>query len=77
METYTFFIPVREMGFALHEMYEVSGLAMGDIPYEDCVLLVEELHMIEENAPLVYAIYREVLFHFHIYVECWPKGPSL
>jgi len=32
-ETCTFFTPVGEMGFALHEMYEVSGLAMGDIPY--------------------------------------------
>ena len=34
LETCTFFTPVREMGFALHEMYEVSELAMEDIPYE-------------------------------------------
>jgi len=34
-ETCTFFIPIREMGFALHEMYEVSVLVMGDIPHEN------------------------------------------
>jgi len=33
-ETCTFFTPIGEMGFTLHEMYEVSGLAMGDISYE-------------------------------------------
>ena len=32
--TGTFFTPVGEMGLALHELYEVSGLASGDIPYE-------------------------------------------
>ena len=28
-ETCKFFTLVKEMGFAFHEMYEVSGLAMG------------------------------------------------
>jgi len=64
-EMCTFFTPVGEMGFALHEMYEVSGLAMGDIPYEEYVSSAEELHM-EESAPLVYATYWKVLCHFHI-----------
>ena len=32
LETCTFFTPVGEMRFALHEIYEVSGLVMGDIP---------------------------------------------
>ena len=45
------------MGFALDEMYEVSELMMGDIPYEEYVSSAEELHMMEENAPLVYATY--------------------
>jgi len=31
-DTFTFFISVGEMGFALHEIHEVSGLVMGDIP---------------------------------------------
>jgi len=30
-DTCTFFTPVEEIGFALHEMYEVSGLVMGDL----------------------------------------------
>jgi len=65
LKTCTFFTPVGEMEFAIHEMYEVSRLAMGDIPYEKYVPSAEELHM-EESALLVYATYWEVLYHFHI-----------
>jgi len=32
LETCTLFTPIREMGFALHEMYETSGLVIGDAP---------------------------------------------
>ena len=53
-ETCTFFTPVREMGLDFHEMYEVSGLVMGDIPYEEYGPSVEELHLMEDSAPLVY-----------------------
>jgi len=35
--TCTFFTPIGEMGLALHEMYEVSGLIIGDAPYEEYV----------------------------------------
>jgi len=48
------------MGFALHEMYEVSGLVMEDIPYEEYVPSAEELHLMEDSAPFVYATYWEV-----------------
>jgi len=68
-ETCTFFTPIWEMGFALHEMYEVSGLAIGDIPYKEYVPSAEELHLMEESALLVYATYWEVLCHFHICAE--------
>jgi len=54
------------MRFALHEMYEVLGVVMGDIPYEEYVPSAEELHMMKESAPLVYATYWEVLCHFYI-----------
>jgi len=57
LETCTFFTPVREMRFALHEMYEVSGLAMGDIPYEEYIPGTGELHLIKKDAPLVYENY--------------------
>ena len=57
------------MEFALHEMYKVFGLAMGDIPYEEYVPSVEELHLMEESALLVYATYWKVLCHLHICTE--------
>ena len=54
-ETCTFFTSVGEMRLALHEMYEVSGLVMGKISYEEYVPSAEELHLMEGSAPLVYA----------------------
>jgi len=50
-------------------MYEVSRLAMGDISYEEYISSAEELHMMEENTPLIYATYWKALCHFHIYAE--------
>ena len=64
-EMCTFFTP-REMGFVLHEMY---GLAIGDLPYEEYVPSVEELLVMEEVDPLVYAMYWKLLCHFHICAE--------
>jgi len=57
LETCTFFNPVGDMRFSLHELYGVSGLAMGNIPYEEYIPLAEELYLMEESAPLVYATY--------------------
>ena len=54
------------MGFALHELFEVFGLAMGDIPYEGYIPNTEELHLMKKDALLVYETYWEVLCHFHI-----------
>ena len=42
---------------------------MGDIPYEEYVLSAEELYLMEESTPLVYATYWKVLCHFHICAE--------
>ena len=39
--TCTFFTPVGKMGFALHEMFEVSGLSMGELPYEEYILILK------------------------------------
>jgi len=64
-----FFTSIVEMGFAFLEMYEVFGLAMGDISYKEYVPSAEELHLMEESTPLVYATYWEVLCHFHICTE--------
>ena len=40
--TGTFFTPIGEMGLALHELYEVSGLVIGDAPYEEYVPTIDE-----------------------------------
>ena len=64
--TGTFFTPVGEMGLALHELYEVSGLASGDIPYEEYVPTTKELHFLEKEFPAIYETYWEVMCHFHI-----------
>ena len=56
LKTYTFFYPVGEMVFALHEMYEVSGLTMGDIPYKEYIPGTEEFHLMKKDALLVYKL---------------------
>ena len=49
--------PLGEMGLALHEMCEVSGLVMGDAPYEEYVPTSEELHFLRKEDPQVYETY--------------------
>ena len=64
--TGTFFTPVGEMGLALHELYEVSGLVIRDAPYEEYVPTSEELHLLKKESPQVYETYWKVLCHFYI-----------
>jgi len=45
------------MGLALYEMYEVSGLVIGDASYKEYFPLTEELHLLKKSDPLVYEIY--------------------
>ena len=54
--TCTFFTLSGELGFAHHEMYEVSGLPMGELPYEEYVPGTEELHLLKD-ATQVYETY--------------------
>ena len=56
-----FFTPIGEMGLALHELYEVLGLVMGDVPYEEYVPTSEELHLLKKEDHQVYETYCEVL----------------
>jgi len=53
-DTCTFFTPVGEMGFALHEMFKVSGLSIGDLPYKQYISSIEELHLLKRDASQVY-----------------------
>ena len=50
-DTYTLFTPIGEMGFSLHEMFEVSGLPMRDLPYEEYISGTEELHLLKKDTP--------------------------
>jgi len=54
------------MGLTLHEMYEVSGLVIGDAPYKEYVPTTEELHLLKREDPQVYETYWKVLYYFHI-----------
>ena len=49
-DTCTLFTSVGEM-FALHETFEVSGLSMGDLPYEQYISSTEELHLMKKDTP--------------------------
>ena len=60
-DTCTFFTPIGKMGFALHEMFEVSEPSMGDLSYEEYIPSTEELHLLKRDAPQVYMTYWEVL----------------
>lgn len=42
----TFFTPISKMGLALHEPYKVSGLPMGEAPYEEYVMTREGLNLL-------------------------------
>ena len=48
--TGTFFTPVGEMGLALHELYEASGLVMGDAPMKNMSLLLRSFISCGESA---------------------------
>jgi len=61
-----FFTPIGEIGLALHELYEVPGLVIGDAPYEEYVPTTEELHLLKREDPQVCKTYWEVLCHFYI-----------
>ena len=45
------------MGLALHELYKVSGLVIGDVPYEEYIPITKELHLLKKEEPQVYLTY--------------------
>jgi len=46
--TGTLFTPVGELGIALHEMWKVSALPMGSLPYEEYFPCEAELALLEK-----------------------------
>ena len=45
------------MRFVLHEMFEVSGLSMRDLSYEEYIPSSKELHVLKKDDPQVYETY--------------------
>ena len=75
-ETCTIFTPIGKMKLVLNEMYEVSGLMIGDAPYEEYVPSIEGLCLLKKSNTLVYETFWEVLCHFHVcgQVTGWSEG---
>lgn len=59
-----FFTPIGELNFALHEMFEVLLLSMGELPYKEMVSTLEKLRQMRTEDPQVYETYWEVMCHF-------------
>ena len=54
---------------ALHEMWEVSALPMGSLPYEEYFLCEAELALLEKQEPDLFETYRELMCHFYICLD--------
>lgn len=70
-ETNTLFTSARELGFALHEMHNISGLSLSKTPYEEYVSTAEALHIHRKESPAIYETYWEVFCHYHICIRHW------
>jgi len=55
--TGTFFTPVGELGMTLHEMWEVSALPIGYLPYEEYFPYETELALLEKQEPAMFKTY--------------------
>jgi len=65
----TFFTSDGELGLALHEMHDVTGLSMGEVPYEEYVPRNQELKILEKTRPDVFNTYWELICHYHICMQ--------
>jgi len=65
----TFFTPMGELGIALHEMWEVTALPMGSLPYEEYFPCEAELTLLEKQEPALFETYRELMCHFYICLD--------
>jgi len=64
--TGTFFTLVGELGMTLHEMWEVSALLMGSLPYEEYFPLEAKLALLKKQERALFETYRELICHFYI-----------
>ena len=64
--TGTFFIPVNKLGMTLHEVWEVSALPLGSLPYEEYFPCEAELALLEKHESALFETYRELMCHLYI-----------
>jgi len=64
-----FFTPIEELGLALHEMWEVSKLPMGNLPYEEYFPCAQELQQLSSQNRALYETFRELMCHFQICLD--------
>ena len=67
--TGTFFTHVGELGMALHEVWEISALQMGSLPYKEYLPCEAELALLEKHKPSLFETYGELMFHFYICLD--------
>ncbi|XP_020262898.1 uncharacterized protein LOC109838879 [Asparagus officinalis] len=70
LETYmpdsnTFLTGDGELGLALHEMHQVSGLLMGDYPYQEYFPSNQQLWRLKHDDPDMYATLWDLTCHYH------------
>ncbi|XP_020251034.1 uncharacterized protein LOC109828452, partial [Asparagus officinalis] len=70
LETYmpdsnTFLTSGGELGLALHEMHQVSGLSMGDCPYQEYFPSNQQLECLKKDTPDVYDTLWDLTCHYH------------
>jgi len=57
------------MGMTWHEMWEISALPIGSLPYEEYFLCESELALLEKQEPALFETYRELMCHFYICLD--------
>ena len=62
----TFFTHVGELGMTLHEMWEVSALPLGSLPYEEYFSCEVELALLKKQEPALFETYWELMCHLYI-----------
>lgn len=65
-KTGTFLTPIGKLGLALHKMFEVSALSMGEVTYEEDIPTTEELNMLWAKNECIYETYWKIMYHYRI-----------
>ncbi|XP_020250869.1 uncharacterized protein LOC109828251 [Asparagus officinalis] len=70
LETYmpdsnTFMTSGGELGLALHEMYQVSSLPMGDCPYQEYFPSNQQLEWLKKDTPDMHDTFWDITCHYY------------